>query len=190
MATADRVRENTPERRRVGQRCDRRDDQRAYDQRVGDDAAREPSDYTIGDHRPEVGILERGSSAAAERVLVDERRSRIPGDRGEGDQQRRDGHQPSIGNGLILGYLMLRSGLMPRKLARLGVIGGPLQTLAGTGVLFDLYPAGGAVQGIATIPEIIWELSLGIYPLVWGFKASPILEEEGRPDLHPSLNAR
>jgi hypothetical protein len=41
---------------------------------------------------------------------------------------------------------------------------GPLQTLAGTGVLFDLYDAGGAVQGIATIPEIIWELSLGIYP--------------------------
>lgn len=95
-----------------------------------------------------------------------------------------------IGNGLILGYLMLRSGLMPRKLALLGVIGGPLQTLAGTGVLFDLYEAGGAVQGIATIPEIIWELSLGIYPLVWGFKASPILEEGGRPDLHPALLAR
>jgi hypothetical protein len=33
---------------------------------------------------------------------------------------------------------MLRSGLMPRKLALLGVIGGPLQTLAGTGVLFDI----------------------------------------------------
>jgi hypothetical protein len=95
-----------------------------------------------------------------------------------------------IGNGLILGYLMLRSGLMPRKLALLGVIGGPLQTLAGTGVLFDLFEPSGAVQGIATIPEIIWELSLGIYPLVWGFKASPILSEEGRPGLHPALLAR
>jgi Domain of unknown function (DUF4386) len=95
-----------------------------------------------------------------------------------------------IGNGLILGYLMLRSGLMPRGLALLGVIGGPLQTLAGTGVLFDLYEAGGPVQGILTIPEIIWELSLGIYPLVWGFKSSPILSEEGRPALHPALAAR
>jgi hypothetical protein len=46
------------------------------------------------------------------------------------------------------------------------------------------------VQGIATIPEIIWELSLGIYPLVWGFKASPILSEEGRAALHPALEAR
>jgi hypothetical protein len=32
------------------------------------------------------------------------------------------------------------------------------------------------VQAIATIPEFLWELSLGIYPIVRGFKASPILE--------------
>jgi hypothetical protein len=96
-----------------------------------------------------------------------------------------------IGNGLILGYLMYKSGLMPRRLAILGLIGGPLVTLAGIGVLFDLYDAGAPVQGIATIPEIIWELSLGIYPLIWGFKSSsPILAEEGRPVLHPTLTAR
>jgi hypothetical protein len=95
-----------------------------------------------------------------------------------------------IGNGLILGYLMLRSGLMPRDLALLGVIGGPLQTLAGTGVLFDLYDAGPGLQGILTIPEIVWELSLGIYPLVWGLKSSSILSEEGRPVVHPAVEAR
>jgi hypothetical protein len=95
-----------------------------------------------------------------------------------------------IGNGLILGYLMYRSGLMPRGLAMLGLIGGPIHALAGVGVLFDLYDAGGPVQSIAAIPEIIWELSLGIYPLVWGFKSSPILSEEGRPVLHPALVAR
>jgi hypothetical protein len=32
------------------------------------------------------------------------------------------------------------------------------------------------VQAIATIPEFLWELSLGIYPIVKGFKASPMLE--------------
>ena len=95
-----------------------------------------------------------------------------------------------IGNGLILGYLMYRSGLMPRGLTWLGMIGGALQSLAGIGVLVDLYDAGGPVQGIATIPEIIWELSLGIYPLIWGFKSSPILAEEGRPALQPALEAR
>jgi hypothetical protein len=34
------------------------------------------------------------------------------------------------------------------------------------------------------------ELSLGIYPLIWGFKSSPILKEEGRPVLHPAVLAR
>jgi hypothetical protein len=80
-----------------------------------------------------------------------------------------------IGNGLILGYLMLRSGLMPRGLALLGVIGGPIQTLAGTGVLLDV--VGADLQGILTIPEIIWELSLGIYPLIWGFRRTRVVEE-------------
>jgi hypothetical protein len=70
------------------------------------------------------------------------------------------------------------------------VIGGPIQTLAGTAVLFDLIEPSGLVQSILTIPEIIWELSLGIYPLVWGFKSSPILSEEGRPALHPAVEAR
>ena len=36
-----------------------------------------------------------------------------------------------IGNGLILGYLMYRSGLVPRKMAMLGLIGGPLIILSG-----------------------------------------------------------
>jgi hypothetical protein len=43
-------------------------------------------------------------------------------------------------------------------------------------VVLDVIPRGGTVQAIATIPEFIWELSLGIYPIVKGFNASPILE--------------
>jgi hypothetical protein len=95
-----------------------------------------------------------------------------------------------IGNGLILGYLMYRSGLVPRGMAMLGLIGGPLIILSGIGVLFDLYDAGGPVQSIAVIPEFLWELSLGIYCTVKGFKASPILSEDRRPVLHPALAAR
>jgi hypothetical protein len=34
---------------------------------------------------------------------------------------------------------------------------------------------GSPVQAIATIPEFIWELSLGIYLIVRGFKPSPIV---------------
>jgi hypothetical protein len=80
-----------------------------------------------------------------------------------------------IGNGLLLGYLMYRSGLVPRRLAMLGLIGGPLIILSGIGVLFGAFEAGSAPQVIATAPEFVWELGLGIYLIVKGFKPSPIL---------------
>ena len=85
------------------------------------------------------------------------------------------------GNGLILGYLMYSSGLVPRKMAWLGLVGGPLIILSGTLVMFGVADKGGTLQGIATIPEFLWELSLGVYCTVKGFRpSSPIL----RADAH------
>jgi uncharacterized protein DUF4386 len=81
-----------------------------------------------------------------------------------------------LGNGLILGYLMYSSGLVPRPMAVLGLVGGPLICLSGIAVLFDVIDQGGTGQGIATIPEFLWELSLGIWLTVKGFKPSPILD--------------
>lgn len=80
-----------------------------------------------------------------------------------------------VGNGLLLGYLMYRSELVPKRMAMLGLVAGPLICISGILVMFGVAQAGGPLQGIATIPEFLWELSLGIYPLVWGFKAAPIL---------------
>jgi hypothetical protein len=79
-----------------------------------------------------------------------------------------------VGNGLILGYLMCRSGLVPRGMAVLGLIGGPLLCAAGIAVLFDVIEPGSGPQVIATAPEFVWELSLGIYLMVKGFKSSGI----------------
>ena len=84
-----------------------------------------------------------------------------------------------IGNGMILGYLMYRSGLVPRRMAMFGLVGGPLVCTSGILVLFNVIDAGSAVQFIATIPEIIWELSFGIYLIVKGFLPSPILTADG-----------
>jgi hypothetical protein len=85
-----------------------------------------------------------------------------------------------IGNGLMLGYLMYASGLVPRSLAVLGLIGGPLIIITGVLVMFGVDRPSGPMQGIATIPEAIWELSLGIYALIWGFRRVPIREEYDR----------
>src|SRR5215208_1494898 len=86
-----------------------------------------------------------------------------------------------VGNGLILGYLMYSSRLIPRGIAMLGLIGGPLVIASGVGVLFGVIEAGGAWQGIATIPEFLWELSLGIWLTVRGFNPSVIASEKFSP---------
>ncbi len=59
----------------------------------------------------------------------------------------------------------------------LGLIGGPLVAASGIAVMFDVIERGSAVQGVATIPEALWELSFGIYLIVKGFRPSPILAE-------------
>lgn len=78
-----------------------------------------------------------------------------------------------VANGILLGALMFRSGLVPRGLAVLGLVGGPLIVLSGVAVMFGVVERGGTVQGLATIPEFVWELSFGVYLVVRGFRASP-----------------
>jgi Domain of unknown function (DUF4386) len=79
------------------------------------------------------------------------------------------GFVDGIGTGLMLGWLMYRSGLVSRRMALFGVVGGPLLTVSGTAVLFGLIKAGSSWQGIATVPEIIWEAFLGLWLTFKGF---------------------
>ena len=69
---------------------------------------------------------------------------------------------------------MYRSGLVPRGMALLGLVGGPVLCASGTAVMFGVIEPGSARQAIATAPEFVWELSLGVYLIVKGFKPSPI----------------
>src|SRR5262249_49136430 len=43
-----------------------------------------------------------------------------------------------VGNGLLLGYLMYKSELMPQRLCWLGLIGGPLIIASGVAVMFGV----------------------------------------------------
>src|SRR3954471_2425126 len=90
------------------------------------------------------------------------------------------------GNGLILGYLMYRSELVPRRAAWLGLIGGPLLIVTGTAIMFtgdDPSDTLRSLQGVATIPEFLWELFLGVYCTLKGFRpSSPILRADTRED--------
>lgn len=93
------------------------------------------------------------------------------------------------GNGLILGYMMYRTQLVPRPWPWLGMIGGPLLSIAGTAILFTGNdPSSGlrSLQGLLTIPEALWELFLGVYCTIWGFRSeASILRPDGREDRAP-----
>src|SRR5205814_2581808 len=81
------------------------------------------------------------------------------------------GFTDGIGTGLILGWLIYGSGLVSRRMALFGVVGGPLLAASGIAVLLGAIPQGSAAQGIATIPEIVWELFLGVRLTFKGFAA-------------------
>ena len=83
-----------------------------------------------------------------------------------------------LGNGILLGYLMYKSGLVPRRMAMIGLIGGPLALVTATAVLFGAWEQNSAIGFLFTLPEVVWEFSLSIYLIFWGFKAgSPILAQ-------------
>jgi hypothetical protein len=85
------------------------------------------------------------------------------------------GFADGIGTGLMLGWLMYRSGLVSRRMALFGVVGGPLLAASGIAVLLGVIPQGSPLQGLATVPEIIWEAFLGLWLTFKGFNASPVL---------------
>jgi hypothetical protein len=79
-----------------------------------------------------------------------------------------------FGNGLMLGYLMYKSGLVPRRMAILGLVGGPMLIASFVMILFGVYENGPGPAGLMALPEIAWEASLGIYAAWKGFRPSPI----------------
>ena len=90
-----------------------------------------------------------------------------------------------VGNGLILGYLMYRSGLVPRRLALLGLIAGPVLLARFVGILFGVFEPGSVLGGLMVVPEFIWELAFGIWLIVKGFNPSAaILSEPNDTDLN------
>jgi hypothetical protein len=91
------------------------------------------------------------------------------------------GFTDGIGTGLILGYLMYRSGLVSRRMALFGVVGGPLLAASGIAVLMGVIPQGSPVQSIATLPEIVWELFLGLWLTFKGFNQLSVTSNNTRP---------
>jgi hypothetical protein len=86
-----------------------------------------------------------------------------------------------VGTGLILGYLMYRSGLVSHRMALFGVVGGPLLAASGAAVLLGVIPQFSPLQSLATLPEIVWEAFLGLWLTFKGFSRSAITSNYSPP---------
>jgi hypothetical protein len=73
-------------------------------------------------------------------------------------------------NTLLMAYLMFRSGLVPRFIGALGLVGGSLIFASATATLFGVYDQVSAWGLIAAVPVFAWELSLAGWLIIKGFR--------------------
>ena len=79
---------------------------------------------------------------------------------------------------LVLAWLMWRSRLIPRFIAGLGLVGGPLLFVSATAVLFGAYNQVSLPGAIAPLPVFAWELGLALFLIFRGFKVTSLDRRE------------
>jgi hypothetical protein len=80
---------------------------------------------------------------------------------------------PAI-NAILLGTLLYQSRLVPRALPVLGLVGAPLLLTADIATLFGGIGQHSSWALLGALPVAAWELSLGVWLVVKGFKPSPL----------------
>lgn len=84
-------------------------------------------------------------------------------------------------NSLLLAYLMYRSGLVPRAIAVLGLVGGPIVFASSVAILFGAYEQVSTPAAAAALPVTAWEMSLAAWLIVKGFRPSALGARTPRP---------
>ena len=77
---------------------------------------------------------------------------------------------------------MYRSGLVPRDMALLGLIAGPVLIARFVGILFGVFEPMSVLGSVMVVPEFLWELSLGVWLIVKGFDPSAVASLTTDPD--------
>jgi hypothetical protein len=76
----------------------------------------------------------------------------------------------AVVNALCLATIMHRSGLVPRAIPTLGLIGAPVLLASSTASLFGAWEQVSAPAVLMALPIAAWEFSLGVYMTVKGFR--------------------
>ncbi len=89
-------------------------------------------------------------------------------------------------NTTLLATLMYRSRLVPRAIARIGLVGGPLVFASSVAILFGAYEQVGEVAMLAALPVFAWEMSLAVWMIAKGLGSG---ERDGGPVLNTAAAA-
>lgn len=77
-------------------------------------------------------------------------------------------------NALLLGTLLVRSGLVARAIPLIGLVGAPIHLTAVVLSFFGVIAQVSTWTLLAALPIAAWEFSLGVYLLVKGFRRIPM----------------
>jgi hypothetical protein len=90
------------------------------------------------------------------------------------------GVMPAI-NALCFATIMYQSRLVPRWIATFGLIGAPLLLASSTAALFGAWEQVSSTAMLMALPIATWELSVGIYMIVKGFRTPTAADSDDAP---------
>ena len=79
---------------------------------------------------------------------------------------------------LFLGYVLFRGALVPRILPIIAFIGAPLLLASDIAVFFGAYSQVSPIAVFAALPVAVFELSLGIWLIIKGFRPTPLTTDQ------------
>ncbi len=80
----------------------------------------------------------------------------------------------AVVNAMLIGSIMYRSGLLPRWIPTLGLIGAPLLLVSDVAVLYGVWDQVSGPAMLLTLPIAVWEMSFGIRMAVKGFRSDAV----------------
>lgn len=81
-------------------------------------------------------------------------------------------------NALFLATVLYRTGLVPRIIPTIGLIGAPLLLVSSTGTLFGAWEQVSGPGMLMALPIAAWEFSLGVYMTIKGFRTADAIESD------------
>jgi Domain of unknown function (DUF4386) len=81
---------------------------------------------------------------------------------------------------LLLGYMLYKSRLVPRRLSVIGIVGGPVLVVGYLLVMFGAIDQHGGLAGLSALLVAVFEFSLGIWLIVKGFNPEAVAALEAK----------